>query len=77
MRLIYTLSVVPFILILGCESTIIATDDDDDDDAAVEAEFRPMIERVCDNDVDDDHDGYTDCSDPDCEINGDCMGLPL
>jgi hypothetical protein len=60
---------------LGCEPNIIATDDDDD--VTVEAEFRPVFERICDNDADDDHDGYADCSDPDCETNGDCMGLPL
>jgi hypothetical protein len=79
MSLINALLIAPFIFTLGCEPTIIITDDDDDDDTniIVEVEFRPVFERICDNDVDDDHDGYADCSDIDCETNGDCMGLSL
>ena len=52
---------------------------DDDDDSAAEAilmdEVRIFVENVCDNDMDDDHDGIVDCDDADCESAPDCVGL--
>ena len=52
---------------------------DDDDDSAEGIifmdEVRIFIENVCDNDLDDDHDGIVDCADPDCELAPDCLGL--
>ena len=52
---------------------------DDDDDSAVEMilmdEVRIFVENVCDNDLDDDHDGIVDCGDPDCEFAPDCVGF--
>jgi len=55
------------------------TSGDDDDDSAEGVifmdEVRIFIENVCDNDLDDDHDGIVDCADPDCELAPDCLGL--
>jgi hypothetical protein len=55
-----------------------ATGDDDDDSAEgiiFMDEVRIFIENVCDNDLDDDHDGITDCDDADCEFAPDCVGF--
>ena len=52
---------------------------DDDDDSAAEMilmdEVRIFIERNCDNDMDDDHDGIVDCGDLDCVDSPDCAGM--
>ena len=52
---------------------------DDDDDSAVEMilmdEVRIFVERNCDNDMDDDHDGIVDCGDVDCVDAPDCVGF--
>ena len=52
---------------------------DDDDDSAAQVilmdEVRIFIERNCDNDMDDDHDGIVDCDDADCELAPDCVGF--
>lgn len=38
-------------------------------------EVRIFIERNCDNDMDDDHDGIVDCGDLDCVDSPDCAGM--
>lgn len=52
---------------------------DDDDDSAAQVilmdEVRIFIERNCDNDMDDDHDGIVDCGDLDCAESPDCAGI--
>ena len=56
-----------------------ATQGDDDDDSAQGIifmdEVRIFIERNCDNDMDDDHDGIADCGDLDCADAPDCVGF--
>jgi hypothetical protein len=55
-----------------------ATGDDDDDSAVgviLMDEVRIFIERNCDNDMDDDHDGIADCGDLDCADAPDCVGF--
>ncbi len=51
------------------------TGDDDDSALAFVADPRVFIERDCDDMRDNDHDEYTDCSDPDCNEAPDCNGF--
>ena len=74
---------------MGCVTPIADDDDssgddddsagDDDDDSAVQVilmdEVRIFVERNCDNDMDDDHDGIVDCGDVDCVDAPDCVGF--
>ena len=91
MKLSTILMVIPFIFLLVACPPVVTDDDDssgddddsalgDDDDDSAEGiifmdEVRIFIENVCDNDLDDDHDGITDCADPDCELAPDCLGF--
>ena len=66
----------------GDDDDATGDDDDatgDDDDSAAEMvlmdEVRIFIERNCDNDIDDDHDGIIDCGDLDCADAPDCVGF--
>ena len=81
------LIVLPLIFcLIGCPMACspAAPDDDDsagddDDDSAAQVilmdEVRIFIERNCDNDMDDDHDGIVDCGDLDCADAPDCAGM--
>ena len=86
MKLMTNLIVLPLIFcLIGCPMACspVAPDDDDssgdDDDSAAEIilmdEVRIFVERNCDNDMDDDHDGIVDCGDLDCEFAPDCVGF--
>ena len=73
------LIVLPLIFcLIGCPMACSPVATDDDDSAAeviLMDEVRIFVEAVCDNDLDDDHDGIVDCGDPDCEFAPDCVGF--
>ncbi|MCB9684648.1 MAG: VCBS repeat-containing protein [Alphaproteobacteria bacterium] len=63
----------------GCGSTSATRDDDDDDDLAflISIASPAHAEALCDDGVDDDGDGLTDCEDPDCGRRPACCGGQL
>ena len=80
MKLMTNLIVLPLIIcLIGCPMGCVTPVADDDDDSAAQVilmdEVRIFIERNCDNDLDDDHDGIADCGDLDCVDAPDCVGF--